>query len=243
MQQRFQHLQDLQEQINENVKSERDSIERAVGCVPSLDELGYKLSRHADSCLEREQSASRIVKSSEAEIVALRVRRDQLHDEIRDITKSLDAARADLSGLEATQTLVDARNRGASLQVAIDEVEEELKEELKLKLAIQNMGDLVGGYCKTARAKACCPLCDRPFQVRLQVRAFFANRGLGPSCDCSSPKSTRAAFSYDRRISNARRLMKVLLEGWKGADRQISMNIIYWLRGSKNEIEISWRLI
>jgi DNA repair exonuclease SbcCD ATPase subunit len=167
MQQRSKDLDDLQRQVDGKVETERRNILSVLNLksMPDLDTLAHKMTLCLDQLTKKEQETSANLHGMKGRLMAMEVQRNRIQAELEEVKTNLKAAQSNMAVYESKEIVKKARARHLSLKSAAEEVENEINEELKLNLAVENMGDMFQEYSKKAEAKSCCPLCDRPFKV------------------------------------------------------------------------------
>ena len=169
IQQKSKELAELQQQIEQKFLSEKDNIHRALKALPELDELRNSIDVHVEVCAKKEQESLVELQAVQARYTESKMLVDRLKAELDDIQKSLLAEQKIMTACESKEVVLDVKRNKVAWQVAIDNVEKDIKDETRLNLAMENMGDLLDNYCKTAETRGGCPLCERPFQ-KVSVR-------------------------------------------------------------------------
>jgi hypothetical protein len=175
MQQRSKDLDDLQRQVEGKVQLESRNILRALNltCMPDLDTLSHKLNICLDQCTRKDREESTKLHGMQGRLMALEVQRNRFHADLEEVKLNLKAAQSNLAVYEAKDVVRHAREKKISLQCAIEVVETEINEELKLNIAVEHMGKMFEQYQTNAKNKSCCPLCDRPFKVVFLLLIFI----------------------------------------------------------------------
>ena len=165
IQQRAKDLGELQQSIDRKLEVERVKIVAVLKAMPALTDLGNCISRSVDQCSKKEQECSKNLQELKGRVVASSVQLARMQSELDEVDKNLKAEQKVMNLYQSKQIVKEVRGNKLSWKSAIENLDKELKEEIRLNLASENMADLFENYCKTAESKKGCPLCERPFQT------------------------------------------------------------------------------